>query len=331
MAPRNHLLTVLLLLLSSLLLNACTTLADHVLPKQPQDQPSDTVLQVPFFNQEAFYSGPASLSMIANFYILPMRPGSLHHFKNNSDKTSGLQLEMLATAREIGLQSYQQANDIESLFAAIDQQRPIIILQNLAVDAYPIWHYAVVVGYSADKKFLLLHSGRHEYYRAARKTFENTWSRASNWSLILSPITDIPEDADVEKVIAAAIDLEHLGQHRAAQITYSTALKRWPNHFAAHLGLANSHMQLNEPLAANQAYRKALSLNPHSAQTLNNFAYSAAALACHRTAIEAARCALEMNQAQNTTIQNTLNELTAKYPNAQNSGSCPRIRCKSKP
>ncbi|MDG1249669.1 MAG: PA2778 family cysteine peptidase [Gammaproteobacteria bacterium] len=319
------------LIVSSLLLSACTTLADHVLPKQPQDQASDIVLQVPFFDQTAYYFGPAALSMIANFYILPLRPGQLHHFKSSPNKTSGLQLEMLATAREIGLQSYHHANDINSLFNAIDRQRPVIVLQNLAIDAYPVWHYAVVVGYSADKEFLLLHSGRHEYYRAARTTFENTWSRAANWSLALSPITDIPEDADINKVIAAAIDLEHLGHARAAQITYSAILKRWPDHFAAYLGLANSHMQLNEPLAASRAYRKALNLNPYSTQTLNNFAYSAAALGCHRSAVDAARCAVEMSKVKNSTVENTFNELTEKYPDARNAGRCPQVQCKKQP
>ncbi len=329
--PLNRHLIALSLLLNSILISGCTTVADHLLPKQPQDQASDIVLQVPFFDQAAFYSGPAALSMVANFYILPIRPGKLHRFKSSPNKTGGLQLEMLATAREIGLQSYHQANDIDSLFNAIDQQRPVIVLQNLAIDAYPVWHYAVVVGYSADRNFVLLHSGRHEYYRAARKTFENTWSRASNWSLMLSPMTDIPEDADIDRVMAAAIDLEHLGHARAAQITYSAALRRWPDYFPAHLGLANSHMQLNEPLAANRAYRKALMLNPHSSQALNNFAYSAAALGCHRSAIDAARCAIEMSQAKSDTIQNTLNELMAKYPNAQNTGRCPQIQCKHRP
>ena len=329
--PLNRHLIALTFALSSLLLSACTTVADYVLPKEPQDLASDIVLQVPFFDQAAFYSGPAALSMVANFYILPMRPGKLDHFKSSPNKISGLQLEMLATAREIGLQSYHQANDINSLFNSIDQQRPVIVLQNLAIDGFPVWHYAVVVGYSTDKEFLLLHSGRHEYYRTARKTFENTWSRAAHWSLVLSPMTDIPEDADVDKVISAAIDLEHLGHARAAQVTYSAALNRWPDHFAAHLGLANSHMQLNEPLAANRAYRKALSLNPHSAQTLNNFAYSAAALGCHRSAVDAARCAIDMSKAKNNTLQNTLDELMAKYPNAQNRGNCPQIRCKHRP
>ena len=90
-------------------------------------------------------------------------------------------------------------------------------------------------------------------------------------------------------------------------------------------------MQLNEPLAANRAYRKALSLNPHSAQTLNNFAYSAAALGCHRSAVDAARCAVDMSKMGNNTLQNTLDELTTKYPDAQNRGSCPKIRCKHRP
>ena len=57
------------------------------------------------------------------------------------------------------------------------------------------------------------------------------------------------------------MDLERVGKLRAAQLTYSAIIDRWPDNFAAHVGLANSHMQLEEPLAASQAYIQALKLN----------------------------------------------------------------------
>ena len=90
------------------------------------------------------------------------------------------------------------------------------------------------------------------------ETFENTWERAGYWALVAAPVGDIPSSASEETVIRSAIDLEKIGRPRMAQLTYQAALNRWPDSFGAHVGLANTHMVLNEPLAASHAYRKAL-------------------------------------------------------------------------
>ena len=201
------------------------------------------------------------------------------------------------------------------------------LLQNLAFSIYPIWHYSVVTGRDPGNEYLLLHSGRHEYYRSSWTTFENTWRRGNYWALIVTPIGDIPTSATEQDAIEAALNLERVGKLRAAQLTYTAIIDRWPDNFAAHVGLANSHMQLEEPLAASQAYIQALQLNTRSAKALNNFAYSAFDLGCEITALQAASCAMRLDRVNTKEIASTLSELKELSPNPSNHTICPRIRC----
>lgn len=312
-----------------MLLTACTAMvvADRVIPKEPQDLPNDIRIDVPFFDQTENYCGPSTLAMVANYYGKNVTPNEVASLVYIPEKKGSLQIEMSAAARSLDLVAFAMHMDEEALRAEIDAERPIIVLQNLALNIYPVWHYSVVTGRSPDNEHLLLHSGRHEYYRVPWTTFRNTWSRSKNWALIAAPAGDLPTSANEKTILKAAINLEKVGKYRAAQLTYAAALRKWPENFAAQVGLANAHMRLREPLAASRAYQAALLLNNRSAETLNNFAYSAYDLGCEITALQAANCALKLDRQPNQEIVATLNELKQKSNKPSNHSSCPRIRC----
>ena len=321
--------TALLLVSALQILMGCTAMvvADRVIPKEPQDLPSDIRIDVPFFAQTENYCGPASLAMVANYYGNNVTPNEVANLVYIPEKKGSLQTEMVAASRSLDLVAFVMHMDDESLRAEIDAERPVIVLQNLALNIYPIWHYSVVTGRDPNNEHLLLHSGRHEYYRVPWTTFSNTWKRSKNWALIAAPAGDLPTSATASVVLKAALNLEKVGKYRAAQLTYAAATERWPNNFAAHVGLANTHMRLREPLAASQAYQSALKLNKRSSAVLNNFAYSAYDLGCEVTAIQAASCALKLDQKPNQEIAATLHELKQKTNMPSNHPNCPRIRC----
>ncbi len=301
--------------------------ADRVIPKEPQDLPSDIRIDVPFYAQTKNYCGPSALAMVANYYGKNVTPDKIADLVYTPKKEGSLQIEMGAATRSLGMVAYTMHMDAESLRAEIDAERPVIVLQNLALKVYPVWHYSVVTGRDPDYEYLLMHSGRHKYYRVPWTTFTNTWGRSNNWALIAAPVGDLPSSANEETVLRAAVDLESVGKYRAAQLTYATAIQRWPDNFALHVGLANAHMQLKEPLAASRAYQTALQLNNRSAEVLNNFAYSAFDLGCEVTALRAASCALQFDKQPNPEIVATLQELKTKSATPTNHPACPRIRC----
>lgn len=301
--------------------------ADRVIPKEPQDLPSDIRIDVPFFAQTKNYCGPSALAMVANYYGEKVTPDAVADLVYTPKKEGSLQIEMAAAARSLDLVAYTLHMDAEALRAEIDAERPVIVLQNLALKVYPVWHYSVVTGRDPNNEHLLMHSGRHEYYRVPWTTFTNTWGRSKNWALIAAPVGDLPSSTNEETVLRAAVDLESIGKYRAAQLTYTAAVQRWPDNFTLHVGLANAHMQLKEPLAASRAYQTALQLNNRSAAVLNNFAYSAYDLGCEVTALRAASCALQFDKKPNPEIAATLQELKTKSATPTNHPACPRIRC----
>ena len=311
------------------LLSGCTAIAiaDRVIPKEPQDLPTDIRLDVPFIEQTDNLCGPASLAMVANYYGQNVTAEDVAELIYIPKKKGSLQLEMQAAARSLGFVAYSMNMDLASLRSEINAERPVIVLQNLAFNVYPVWHYSVVTGRDPNNDYLLLHSGRHEYYRSSWTTVENTWRRGNYWALIAAPVGDIPNSVTQNEAVNAAIDLEKTGKLRAAQLTYSAIVERWPENFTAQVGLANTHMQLKEPLAASEAYKQALRLDTQSADTLNNFAYSAFDLGCEITALKAASCAIRLDNANHLELTATLNDLKSKSAKPSNHASCPQIRC----
>ncbi|MFK7794914.1 MAG: PA2778 family cysteine peptidase [Gammaproteobacteria bacterium] len=304
-------------------------LADRVIPKQPQDLPTDIRLDVPFIEQTDNLCGPASLAMVANYYGQNVSAEEVAKLIYIPEKKGSLQIEMQAAARSLGLVAYSMNMDLASLRSEINAERPVIVLQNLAFNIYPVWHYSVVTGRDPNNDYFLLHSGRHEYYRSSWTTFENTWRRGKYWALIAAPAGDIPNSVTEQEATKAALDLEKVGKLRAAQLTYAAVIERWPENFTAQVGLANTHMQLQEPLAASNAYKQALQLDTQSAEALNNFAYSAFDLGCEITALEAANCAIRLDNANHLELSATLNELKNKSNKPSNHAHCPQIRCNS--
>lgn len=325
-------LLLAVLLSVQVILSACTAIAvaDRIIPKEPQHLPSDIKIDVPFIEQTDHHCGPAALAMVANYYGNPVTAEDVAELIYLPEKKGSLQIELQAAARSLDLVAFKTNMDFASLRAEIDAERPVIVLQNLALNVYPIWHYSVVTGRSPNNDYFLLHSGRHEYYRSAWTTLENTWRRGKYWALIAVPAGEIPSGVSETEAIHAAMDLEKVSKFRAAQLTYTAIIERWPDNFVAHVGLANSHMQLKEPLAASQAYKQALRLNKQSAEALNNFAYSAFELGCEVTALKAAHCAIRLEGANHKELSATLNELRNLTNNPSNHAACPEIRCNSR-
>ena len=314
---------------SLIFMSGCTAIlvANEVVPKKPEIEPSDIVIDVPFIAQNKFYCGPASLVMVSDYYGVKTTTSQIEQRMLLPVREGTLQVELQATARSLNLASFPMQMDRKSLITAIDQEQPVIVLQNLSLDVYPRWHYAVVVGRSLNTDYILLHSGQHEYYRVRWQTFKNTWQRSGYWALMALPPGELPGNVSEQQALQAALDLEKTGNVRAAQLTYDAISHRWPKSFSAHVGLANTYMKLKEPLAASKAYQQALKLNKFSTSALNNFAYSAYDLGCEITAIHAADCAFRMSGSDKR-ILSTLRELKSKPGKPSNHDLCPRIVCK---
>jgi ABC-type bacteriocin/lantibiotic exporter with double-glycine peptidase domain len=135
---------------------------------------------VPFFPQTDYQCGPAALATILAHEGLAVDPDSLAPAVYTEGLRGSLQAELLAATRRHGLVPYPLSPDPATLVAEIDSGKPVLVLQNLGLDRLPIWHYAVVVGFDAERHEVLLRSGTERRRTERLSRFLRSWARADN-------------------------------------------------------------------------------------------------------------------------------------------------------
>jgi tetratricopeptide (TPR) repeat protein len=154
----------------------------------------------------------------------------------------------------------------------LEAGRPVLVLQNLGASRLPRWHYAVLVGYDADRNVAVLRSGRERRLEMKWQRFAGTWHRGGRFAMTVLRPREIPEHAEPARFIAAAAGLEAAGQRRAAAEAYDAAIARWPAEADAWLGRGNVAYADGERAAAADAWSRAIMLDPAGAAAHNNLA-----------------------------------------------------------
>lgn len=245
-----------------------TELAQH----WPADLPARAQLrEVPFYPQEDYECGPAALAMVASAAGVPRMPEDLVSQVYVPGRKGSLQPEMLAASRRQGLPAYQLQPRLESLLREVAAGHPVVVFQNLSLPVYPMWHYAVVIGFDRERDTLVLHSGRTERLEMTLSTFEHTWARGAYWAMVALAPTRLPATAEPDRYAASVAALERVNLG-AAQTAYATALQAWPEHRASLLGAGNAAYGLGQLERAASAYRRAAQQHPDFADAWNNLA-----------------------------------------------------------
>ena len=230
--------------------------------------------EVPFFAQNDYQCGPASLAMAMVAAGVKVTPDELVPEVYLPERKGSLQVEMLAAARRHGLVSYQLAPSYADVIREIAAGTPVIVLQNLGIKEG--WHYAVAIGYDWDNGMLQLRSGLNERQELPFAMNEMVWRRSGYWAMVVVPPERIPASADEQRWLAAVAALERTGQSAAARSAYRTFLERWPANVNAAIGLANAHHALGELREAEAVLREAALRAPDSVVVLNNLAQTLA-------------------------------------------------------
>ena len=313
-----------------LILFACATPQTNQLRREkPQDLPSQALIsEVPFFPQEQFHCGPATLAMAMNFYGHTLSPKKIAKDVFTPDLKGSLQVEMKAAVRKRGMLAYELTPELVYLLAEVSVGHPVIVLQNLSIKWYPVWHYALVIGYNLERNTMILHTGTNSNYEVSMGTFEQTWQRANNWALVVLPSDTLPNDRNLINVLQAAVDLEQVGQIEHANHAYQSITKRWPDSFVAVMGLANTYLHLQKPNQATTNYLRAAELKPQQADIYNNLAYSLQAQTCNKASKQSIQCAIAL-EPDNLEYKDSYRELTQAKPGID-TNSCPVITCPQK-
>src|SRR6266568_1889580 len=201
------------------------------------------------------------------------------------------------------------APTLSDLLAEIAAGSPVIVLQNLALDWYPAWHYAVAIGYDLKARRITLRSGTERRLQMPLDTFEHTWRRSGYWAMLALPPRRLPASVAVGDYLSAVARLEKTGRAASAREAYESALERWPDDLTALIGLGNSAHRDGDLEAAEQAFRRAVLVHPRSAAAHNNLAQTLEELDRHDEALAEAREAVGLGGPLEDTSIRTLDAI----------------------
>lgn len=233
--------------------------------------PAAELSHVPFVAQDDHLCGPASLSMVAQAAGLNVGMRELTPQVYLPGRQGALQVEMLVAARRHGLIPYPLPGLLPALLEQVAVGRPVLVLQNLAFDGAPLWHYAVLIGYDLAAGEVVLHSGVTARLRMRMSVFERTWARAGHWAVLAVQPQDMPTGVDEQAWSVAVAALERV-HPEAGRRGWQALLGQHPGHRVAMFGLGTTAHALADPEAARHAFAETVRRHPDFADAWHNLA-----------------------------------------------------------
>lgn len=278
----------------------------------------------PFFSQTELQCGPATLATLLQAIGRPVSPTELTPQLFVPERGGSLQIEMLAAPRRHDALATRLPEQLEAVLREVAAGHPVGVMQNLALDWAPMWHFAVLIGYDLDRAQAILRSGTTREQRLDLLTFERTWARAQRWAFAVLPPEQLPATAELPAVREARLGFERVAPPARAVAAWQTAAQRWPDDLVIGMGLGNSLLQAGRPDDAAQAFAQ-VAEQTDAAAAWNNLANVRLRQGRVPEARDAARRAVLRAAAAEPALlaatQATLAEVQAALPPTAPSGS----------
>jgi tetratricopeptide (TPR) repeat protein len=274
--------------------------------------------QVAFYPQKEHQCGPASLAMSLQHAGQNIKPDQLKPFLYLPEEHGSLQAEMLATARRYGALAYVLKPELKDVLAEVAAGNPVVVLQNLGLSWYQVWHYAVVIGYDVRNEDIILRSGTERRQLMPFFTFENTWARSSHWAMVVLPLGQIPQTANAEEYIQSVIALEYTSPTSEVWPAYSAAMLRWPDSLVTKMAAGNFAYKRGLLNQAQTIFLETTKKHPDSVAAFNNLAQTLSDLGKYEAALDAVRHAVAIGGPLNAQARSTLAEIKQRIADDRN-------------
>jgi hypothetical protein len=305
-------------LLLGTLLNGCALIlpqTEAIQDKRPADLPVRTELtEVPFFPQEEYQCGPAAIAMAMNAAGAKVTPEAMVGQVYLPARKGSLQIEMLVAPRRHGLIAYELEPQFGDLLREVAAGTPVVVLENYRLRVWPLWHYAVIVGYDFDKGEVIRRSGTRQRQTMPFTVFEYVWKDEGYWAMVVVPPDRVPATATEERYGQAVAALERSGNFKNAHIAYNAMLGRWPGSLVGLMGSGNTAYALKDLASAESWFRDATLAHPEAPAAFNNYAHVLAERGRLKEALAAAERAVSLGGPLLSASLKTLEEIRQRGP-----------------
>lgn len=138
---------------------------------------------VPFFAQEEYQCGPASLASVLHYWNVHDSPEEIGAAVFSRSALGTLTVDMALYAERKGLRAEQLRGSMELLKESINSGHPPIVLVDYGISVIQRNHFMVVTGYSGDG--VIVHSGKSSNKFLPEKSFLASWEKTNYWMLLI--------------------------------------------------------------------------------------------------------------------------------------------------
>lgn len=143
------------------------------------------IRNVPFYPQESYHCGPASLAGILNFWGVTVLPEEIAVEIYSRSARGTFTLDMVLYPEKRGLKATQYEGSLEDVKKKIDAGYPLIVMVDNGFWIYQKEHFMVVLGYHENG--VIVNSGRDQYKFIHLSDFLKSWKRTRYWTLLITP------------------------------------------------------------------------------------------------------------------------------------------------
>jgi len=154
------------------------------IPHVEKSKVGQIIENVPFYPQEMYHCGPASLAGILNFWGVTVLPEEIAAEIYSRSAKGTLNMDMILYAERMGLKATHYEGSFKDLKKKIDEGCPLIVMVDYGFWIYQQYHFMVVLGYYENG--VVVNSGKDQQKFISRSDFLKSWKRTRYWSLLIT-------------------------------------------------------------------------------------------------------------------------------------------------
>jgi ABC-type bacteriocin/lantibiotic exporter with double-glycine peptidase domain len=141
------------------------------------------IKDVPFYSQETYQCGPASLATVMNYLNVMVKPEEIAEDIYSKSAHGTLNLDMVLYAQRKGLSALQYKGNLNDVHKNIEDGNPLIVLVDYGFSFYEAVHFMVIVGY--NEAGIIVNSGKKKDHFIPEKEFLKAWEKTNYWTLLI--------------------------------------------------------------------------------------------------------------------------------------------------